>query len=341
MGMCAAYTLVSRGFSVTLYDGAALPSHDNASALAGGMLAPYSEIDLMTPAFIQAGLSGIDFWRQFSKDMNICDAFYEGGSLLIAHSQDRHLLERFAGHLPDMNRESGDWERLDSASLHRCEPALPASFQNALHLKGEAAIDPLPAMHAIVLFLQAQGGGRFSFVQENIAPHDIANRYAFVLDCRGFGAAADQSALRGVKGEVALVRNPDFMLRHVVRLMHPRYPLYIVPRADHHFLIGATQIESSEGCHVSIRSAMELMSALYSLHPSFGDAEIVHIKAGIRPAYPDNLPRITRSGNVISCNGLFRHGYLLSPVIAQVVADVIMGKAAQTDFGMTIYGEAA
>ena len=130
--------------------------------------------------------------------------------------------------------------------------------------------------------------------------------------------------MRGVKGETLIVHNPEFKLSRAVRLMHPRYPLYIVPRGQGVFMIGATQIESADET-VSLRSGLELMSALYSLHPSFVDARILEMKAGIRPAYPDNLPRITPDGNTIRCNGLFRHGFLLAPVMAQCVADHIAG----------------
>ena len=112
--------------------------------------------------------------------------------------------------------------------------------------------------------------------------------------------------------------------------MHPRYPLYIVPRRDNIFMIGATIIESSANPNVSLRSAMELMSALYTIHRSFGEAEIITLTAGIRPAYPDNLPKITTHKNIITAGGLFRHGYLLAPLIAEAITAHINGQT--TDF---------
>ena len=150
--------------------------------------------------------------------------------------------------------------------------------------------------------------------------------YDWTIDCRGM--AAKDAELRGVKGETLIVRNTDFELTRPVRLMHPRYPLYIVPRGDGIFMIGATIIESGDNENVSIRSGMELMSALTLLSPSFMDAEILDIRAGVRPAYADNLPRmkIDKTANKILCNGLFRHGYLLAPVIAECAADYIMGR---------------
>jgi glycine oxidase len=161
-----------------------------------------------------------------------------------------------------------------------------------------------------------------SFIAEAQAPEGLDAD--FIIDCRGMGAGDPE--IRGVKGETLVVRNPEFSLSRPVRLMHPRYPLYIVPRGDGVFMIGATQVES-DGGGVQLRSAMELMSALYALHPSFGEAEIVSVQAGLRPSYPDNLPRITRRSNVVSCNGLFRHGYLLSPVMAECALAHVEGRA--------------
>ena len=64
-------------------------------------------------------------------------------------------------------------------------------------------------------------------------------------------------------------------------------------------MIGATMIESAERGAVTVRSAIEMLSAAYALHPAFGEAEIVEMSADVRPAFPDNEPRIEeRSGRI-------------------------------------------
>ena len=88
-----------------------------------------------------------------------------------------------------------------------------------------------------------------------------------VIDCRGFAARDALPELRGVRGEMLLVRTREISLRRPVRLLHPRIPLYIAPRADGVFMIGATMIESADQGGVSVRSAIELLSAAYALHP--------------------------------------------------------------------------
>src|SRR5690606_30458304 len=104
MGLSAVFMLQQRGHSIILLDKAALPV-ENASFKAGGMLAPYSEIEHMNPLWIDAGLAGIECWKSLSSTLgNI--GFQQSGSLFIAHPEDRYVLERFAAHLPQMPKLS-------------------------------------------------------------------------------------------------------------------------------------------------------------------------------------------------------------------------------------------
>ena len=81
-------------------------------------------------------------------------------------------------------------------------------------------------------------------------------------------------------------------------------------------------IESEDSGPVTVRSALELLGAAYALHPAFGEAEIIEMAAGVRPAFPDNVPRIIvgDTGRYIHINGAYRHGFLLAPVLAAAVA---------------------
>jgi glycine oxidase len=145
-----------------------------------------------------------------------------------------------------------------------------------------------------------------------------------VLDCRGFAARDELEELRGVRGEMVILRTKEIRLARPIRFLHPRIPLYIVPRADGLFMVGATMIESAERGAVTARSAIELLSAAYALHPAFGEAEIVETRADVRPAFPDNLPRLIQRGATTYLNGFYRHGFLLSPAFAQQAAVTIL-----------------
>lgn len=309
MGLGAAYAL--RGADVTVFDPAGFPAEGGASFMAGGMLAPYSEIEHLPDNFMGAARRGIELWAEIIPALKDEVEFHRNGSLIVAHPGDEYMLERLIQKIPPDAME----RREHIATL---EPGL-SGFSTGVFIKEEAHINPQQALTALAKMTE-------KCVAEGINVDTLRREYDWVIDCRGLGTEGDDKELRGVKGETVIVRNPEFSLSRPVRLMHPRYPLYIVPRPNHEFMIGATVIESDDKT-VTMKSAMELLSAAYSLHPSFAESEIVSIRAGVRPAYPDNLPRITVRDRVISCNGLFRHGFLLSPVMAECVADYIAGRA--------------
>lgn len=311
MGLTCAYVLADAfpETEITIIDPAGFPA-DNASRMAGGMLAPYCECDHLPPEYIPAGLQGIAFWRELSEKTGNPFEFAQEGSLLLAHAEDRHMLERLRAVLPPENPGT-------PADLAQTEPLLAERFKHGLLIKGEAHLHPRKTIETLVQTVYEKN--------VTLAEKESTNKVPDIrIDARGLGAQDDQPSLRGVKGEILIVRNPDFRLTRPVRLMHPRYPLYIVPREGNIFMIGATIIESADD-HISLRSGLELMSALYSLHPTFAHAQVLEMKAGIRPAYADNLPRITREGDTIRANGLFRHGFLLAPAMAVCVRDMIKG----------------
>jgi len=171
----------------------------------------------------------------------------------------------------------------------------------------------LPQLHARL----AANGGIVRF-QSECDPEQLAKETgSIVIDCRGLAARKESSDLRGVKGEMAIIETAEVRLSRPVRLLHPRWPIYVIPRDDNCFMIGATTLES-EDTGVSVRSALELLTAAYAVHPAFGEARIVEIGAGLRPAFPDNLPRIIVGNRKISVNGLYRHGFLLAPALAEM-----------------------
>lgn len=88
-------------------------------------------------------------------------------------------------------------------------------------------------------------------------------------------------------------------------------------------MIGATMIETADQSPISVRSAFELLSSACAIHPGFADARILELSAGVRPAFPSNIPSITASGRHLIVNGTYRHGFLLAPVLAEILADFL------------------
>jgi len=172
------------------------------------------------------------------------------------------------------------------------EPELAGRFAHALFFADEGHLDPRAALRALTERLSGLAVRvRFGV---DVAPGELAGRT--VIDCTGLAARTRLPQLRGVKGEMLLLHSDEVTLTRPVRVLHPRVPLYVVPRGQGLFMVGATMIESDEQTRISARSMLELLSAAYALHPAFGEARILEIGTGVRAAFPDNLPRLQRVG---------------------------------------------
>ncbi len=299
MGLAIATELTARGHAVELVDPLPTPGPHGCSFWAGGMLAPYCERESAEEPVERLGLTAIDWWDRHS------GCVQRNGTLVLALSRDRGELARFA-------RRSTGHRAVDGAGIATLEPDLAGRFASGLFFEGEAHLSPRAALTELRRRLEARG------VAFRTAPEGPAQT---TIDARGLAARDRLPDLRGVRGEMLVLRCPDISLSRPVRLLHPRIPLYIVPRGDGIFMLGATMIESDRRGVVTARSLLELLSAAYALHPAFGEAEVLETGADARPAFPDNLPRLRRHGETLFANGLFRHGFLLSPAVARMAAE--------------------
>jgi glycine oxidase len=298
-GAWQALLFAQAGHAVTLHERSDAAMTLATSYWAGGMLAPYCESEVSEPLISRLGLRALDLWRRELPDTPF------NGSLVVAHSRDRNDFERFA-------RLTSGHRRLDAGALAELEPSLEGRFRDALFFADEGHVEPrrvLPKLHERII---AAGGA----IRFNSEP-GVSDIDGIVIDCRGLAARDTQGQLRGVKGELILIETDEVELARPVRLIHPRWPLYVIPRENHLFMLGATSIEA-EDTGVSVRSALELLGAAYAVHPAFAEARIVEFGSALRPAFPDNLPRIAIAGNNIAVNGLYRHGFLLAPALAEL-----------------------
>jgi glycine oxidase len=298
-GAWHALLLAQAGRAVTVHERSDASMTESTSHWAGGMLAPWCEAEASEPVISRLGMRSLELWRQYFPQTPF------NGSLVVAHARDRADFERFA-------KLTTNHRRLDARAMAELEPSLEGRFREGLFYPDEGHVEPrrvLPQLHAAI----AKAGGRIEFD----SGVDATDLEGLVIDCRGLSARDTQTELRGVKGEMIIVETDEVELSRPVRLIHPRFPIYVIPRGDGRFMLGATSIES-EDTGVSVRSALELLGAAYAVHPAFAEARIVEFGSGLRPAFPDNLPRITIDQERISVNGLYRHGFLLAPALAEL-----------------------
>ncbi len=315
IGLWQSLTLARRGHRVRLIDTSEVAFTNAASRLGAAMLAPYCEAESAGRAVQELGVHSLSLWRATYPDL------IANGTIVIAPARDQPELQRFA-------RMTENGVRLDHAALAKYEPALAERHQTALYYPDEAHVEPSLVLPWLLNAAADAGcelaiGGRSQAGGGNNADDAAPD---WTIDCRGMGAAPDLPNLRGVKGEMLVVTTPEISLSRPVRLLHPRFPLYIAPWRNNRFMIGATVIESAERGSVSVRSALDLLSAAFAVHPSFAEARIEGFSSDVRPAFPDNIPKIEIRERTIHVNGVYRHGYLLAPGLAELVAEFIEGR---------------
>jgi glycine oxidase len=313
-GLAAAFELVERGLKVEVVDRGSALGDGSCSWMAGGMLAPWCERASTDSIVASLGAAAISWW------MSNFIGTVQSGSLVVAASRDLPDLTHFAE-----RTERYQW--IDGDRIGALEPDLAGRFRKALFFPDEAHLDPRRALPALADLLKFRGVQ----VRFGVDFHPADQPDAQIVDCRGLSARDVLKDLRGVRGEMLVVRSRDLTLSRPVRMLHPRIPLYIVPRGGGVFMIGATMIESESRAGASVRSTLEMLSAAYALHPAFAEAEILEVNADLRPAFADNLPAVRRIGSRTHfVNGLFRHGFLLAPAMARRVADAVLKQIQET-----------
>jgi glycine oxidase len=333
IGRLLAWQLLRRGHRVTLFDRDRADGKLSAARVAAAMLAPYSEVGSGEREIFEWGLLGLQRWPQLLADLEMDSQrevyFQQRGSVMVAHPADKTNLEHFQQLLRHaVPNHLASVHRLDRTQLAELEPELNTQFSGGIFLEGEGTLDNRELLAALAAAIRKLGvEWRENSDVNAVTPGNIncgSETIAFdlAIDARGFGAKADTPGLRGVRGEILWVHAPEVNLTRPVRLMHPRYQLYIAPKRGHVYVIGATQIESESLAPITVRSSLELQSALYSVHTGFAEANVIDAFSNCRPAFANNLPRIDWASGLLRVNGLYRHGYLLAPYVLDLALQV-------------------
>ncbi len=327
-GRLLAWRMLQLGWRVSLFDALARTDTTSASHVAAAMLSPLAELATSDAVVLALAQRSMALWPQWLQQLQtqtqhpIYARF--NGTLVLAHPADQNHLSHFHNliHRQLPAHQQGDVQTLNAAALAQLEPALAGRFNQGLLLVGEGQLannQLLAALNTALTspHLQWHENSPVHTLQPNAiesTPADV------VVDTRGIGARQNLPGLRGVRGEIITVEIQNLTLNRPVRLMHPRYQLYIAPRPHQHFVVGATELESQDTGPPTVRSALELLSALYSLHPAFGEARVLHMAAALRPAFDHHQPTLGQTQGIWHLNGLYRHGYLCAPALVDELA---------------------
>jgi glycine oxidase len=323
-GRLVAWRLAGAGHEVALYERGDAAGSSAAAWVAAAMLAPLAEAAVAEPLIVELGAASLEEWPRILAQLPEPVFFQRNGTLVVWHHADRaeaSLFERrMRANAPPALLADGGLTALDGRALAAAEPALAGRFGAGWLLPREGQLDNRQVLSALAAGLSLRGVK----THWNTSVDDHALPPARVtIDCRGLGAKPALPALRGIRGEVARVRAPGIDLTRPVRLLHPRYPLYVAPKEDDVYVVGATEIEGEDRSPISVRSTLELLSAAFAVHPGFGEARILELNTQCRPTLPDHRPAIMWDGErTLRVNGLYRHGYMIAPEVSKAAVDL-------------------
>jgi glycine oxidase len=323
VGRVLALNLLRLGHTLTLFDEDTAYGDNAAGMTAAGMLAVFAELESAESVISEHGKRSIALWPALLEQIGIADAFQQEGSIITAHPQDYGELDHFIDTLKSKVEEASEIELLDKRELTALEPDLE-QHAKAFFIPQEGQVDAQRFMKVTSDYLLAHPKVTWHQEQKvmdvSIGSIFVANevkKFNWVFDTRGLGASEQVEHLRGVRGEVFWLDAPEVNITRPTRMLHPRYKIYIVPRPNNRYIIGATEIESEDKSPMSVRSSLELLSAVYSMHSGFAEARIVNMVTNCRPTLRDNLPTIIQDKKLTRINGLYRHGYLLAPAVVE------------------------
>lgn len=329
LGRLAAFQLTHAGHEVTVFEACPSPTPEPntlraAAWTAAGMLSPIAEMECGGPIVRDLGRRSLTLWQSIDTQLRGALNSVNGSplglqlqdSLMVCHANDLGAAQRV---LRLLDHDPDHLIALTGRDIAPLAPGLKGTL-HAWRLKGEGHLSPPLAMESLRQSLpsvQWRWGAQVSQLDPYVVSvNDQNSRFDWVFDTRGTGAA-QALPVRGVRGEVIVLSAPHLELHRPVRLLHPRWRVYIVPHPGGRLVIGATEIESEDRSPISVQSTLELLSAAFSIFPSLAEARILYTDVNLRPAMMDNLPVVDTQPGITRINGLFRHGWLLAPAVLE------------------------
>lgn len=303
IGLSVADELVRRGHEVQLVDSA---PGSGASYAAAGMLSPAGELWHGEGDLYAAGRRSVALWPAYARRLGV--HLQKGTLLAAADRDDLHQIERRV----DLMSAHGDAARLlTRTELEREEPRLGRVVGGAL-LPDDHSVDPREITRALLVRLRSR-----------VVAAPAGEAEVTVIATGSVLAAPYRHLVRGVRGEILRLRTADLPDRPIRALVHGE-PVYVVPRPGGELVVGATQHEHDREPIVTAEGVWRLLDAARRILPGIDRAEVVELLARDRPGTRDNLPLIgTVEDGVVLAAGHFRHGVMLAPLTARLVADHI------------------
>ena len=335
IALSAALELADRGLSVRLVG----TTHSgNASAAAGGMLAP--SISPETGSAHDFAVASRDRYPGYVAALVERSGrripMNEAGTIELAFEESERTLFQLS------NDRSAVW--LSSGEIGLEEPGIAACLGGLLHPL-DGAVEPLALLDALSVAVA-------SHEEINTAREDCRELHVSELGCNVLTDmesrfASDQvvlaagawaplitgsgpcvAAVQPMRGQMLAFESDA--VRHVTCGAGG----YLIPRSGGIIVAGGTMEHAGFEVETTADGLESIRSRAIALCPALAEAPIHSHWAGLRPVTPDLLPIIgadpERPRLIYAC-GHSRNGILLAPLTAEVVADLATGVTPRHD----------
>ncbi len=312
VGSVLAFTLQGEGARVILCDPAA-PA-DNASGVAAGMLAPAFEavLDSASHDHFPILKAARDLWPDLAA---ACGASLDrSGALWVG---DEAGQARILGGLHAIGAGA---ETLGASAVEGAWPWLRAPC-GAVATWEDWRIEPLAMLAGLRAGFLARGGEMRAEALRTTAATDITVLATGLAPRDMAVSIVALDRLSPVKGQIARFPGTGPFAGPAVRAAG----VYVAPSAAG-AAVGATMEVGFSDRAVDPAALQRLRDLAAPLVPALARGSLVG-EAGVRAATPDGLPLVGASSDpaVFLALGARRNGWLLAPLIAQVVADRLAG----------------
>ncbi|MFO0611048.1 MAG: glycine oxidase ThiO [Polyangiaceae bacterium] len=346
MGCASALALAREGLRVEVLE-RSVPGAEASSAAAGMLAAqveahavgPFLALSIESRARFPAlaeelrALTGIDVEHRACGSLKL--AFDEAAEAELVATRDAHAA---------IGLEA---EIVGRAALSALEPAIGERARAGISFPGDARIDPPLYLRALRIAAEKKGArfrsggvvrgvalseGRAVGVE--LADGSILRGRHVVLAAGSWsnlvtGTGIPARTIRPARGQIIELRVPAPLFRRLI--VGPR--AYLSPRDDGRVLVGSTLEFVGYEKRVTAGAVAALLAGAIELVPALADAELGSAWSNFRPFTDDELPLIGEGAfpGLVLATGHYRNGILLSPITAEIVKDLVLGRRPSVD----------
>ena len=340
IGLATAWRLAGRGLSVAVIERGAVGC--GASLAATGMLAPAAEHEPGSDPLLPLALDSLARWPGFRDDLEAASGlsidYRPDGTLVLAVGRDEVERLRFRY---ELQRRSGlDAEWLPGTEVRRLEPMLRPSVTAGVRCPLDHQVDPRLVMAALARACMEAGvtvventpvtgldwsGGAVT----GLGTGGGSLRASTVILAAGAwsgegGLLPEALALpvRPLKGQALALRTTR--RTGTLSRMVWTEQVHMAPKGDGQLIVGATVEDCGFQPGTTAGGLYALLEGARRVLPGIEEMEVEAVWSGFRPTSDDDAPILdTLAPGLVAATGHHRNGYLLAPVTADAIADLV------------------